>query len=403
FATLLLDLDHFKEINDALGHAAGDEVLREVGRRLSTMQHDARMIARLGGDEFAVLIDGGQASGVEWANRLLTVIRAPVKVEPYALEIDGSVGIAVHPDHSTSADELLSYADLAMYEAKAERLGVSIFGTAAAGQAVRHLAISTSMRTALGQGQITAVYQPQIDLRTEQIVGVEALARWTHPELGPIRPEEFVRVAEQAGLLHELTDAMVDDALQWQRRWAADGFDLQVAVNINPRTLLDAELPRRLARAVDQHSVAADRLTVEITEGSVMTDPPRTRAVLARIHDLGVKVSIDDFGTGYSSLAYLQDLPADEVKIDKSFVLPMAGRRTALPLVSGIIRLCHELGFTVVAEGIERSEVQATLRGLGCDRGQGFVIARPMAAEDITTWALAHRDRWTIPKERRLN
>jgi diguanylate cyclase len=397
FATVLLDLDDFKQINDALGHAAGDKVLQQVGGRMTGLTESVRMLARLGGDEFAVLVDGGQATAREVADRLLELIRRPVDVPPYSLEVDASAGIAVHPAHGSDRHELLRNADLAMYEAKGSRSGTAVFGVAAAGRAVRQLAVSTSFRTALGTDQLHLAFQPVVHLASGQLVGAEALARWTHPDLGAVPPEEFIRVAEQAGLLPQLTGWVLDEALRQQRVWAQAGVDISVAVNLSPQGLLDAELPPLVARTLDRHGVAADRLTLEITEGSVIGDPHRTMAVLRRLSRLGVRLAVDDFGTGYSSLAYLRQLPVDEIKVDKSFVLPIGSDPSAVRLVNGIIRLCHELRFSVVAEGIESARVEGVLRDLGCEAGQGFSIARPMPADDLLVWALQRQGRWEVP------
>ncbi|CAN5297777.1 hypothetical protein BH23ACT9_BH23ACT9_03980 [soil metagenome] len=387
FGLLVIDLDDFKQINDALGHAVGDTVLTEVTRRLGPAGRHARVVARLGGDEFAAVIGGGEAVCRELADRLRDAIAQPVNVGPYTIEVGSSTGVALYPAHGTDPDELLKNADLAMYEAKDTGGGASVFGAAAGGRAMRHLAISSGFRSALHGGDIAVAFQPVIDLQSEQLLSVEALARWTHPELGPIGPDEFVRVAEQAGLITELTHQVIDTALGWQSSWAAAGLNIGVSVNLSARSLLDMDLPLHVARQLDDHAVDPGRLTLELTESSVISDPTRTMAVLQRLSSLGLRLSIDDFGTGYSSLAYLRQLPADEVKIDKSFILPVGREPGATALVSGIVNLCHELGYDVVAEGVETAEVQGTLAELGCDRGQGYDIARPMPGGDILSWA----------------
>ena len=398
FATLLMDLDNFKEINDALGHSAGDDVLIEVANRLKALNDGVLLVARLGGDEFAALVSGDQTVARKTAQQILQAVRRPVKVGQYSLQVGGSIGIAMFPDDGHDAVELLKHADLAMYDAKASEESIVAFGAAAAGRAFRQLEVSTRFRDALGERDIIAAYQPQIDLETGRVVGIEALARWHDTELGQVLPEEFIRVAEQSGLLQELTDVVLDDALKWHRRWSDDGLVIPVSVNVSPRSLLDIGLPKRVANLLAHHELGADVLTLEITENSVITDPGRSMVVLNELADLGVRLSIDDFGTGYSSLAYLQELPVQEVKIDKSFVLPIAtDPDNATRLVGGIMRLCHELDYEVVAEGIETAEVQSILRGMTCDRGQGYHIAFPMPAAHVPEWVSGHRESLTPP------
>ena len=396
FAVLLIDLDNFKEINDALGHAAGDTALEAIGQRMTTFVDEARLVCRLGGDEFAVVLDGGEVSARDLAGRIRDAIGEPVQLGSYTLQVGCSVGISTYPHLGRDADELMTHADLAMYEAKARGGGVATFGAAAGGRAMRQLAISSGFRSALGNGDINLVFQPLVDLQTTRVVSMEALSRWTHPTLGPVNPEEFVRVAEQSGLITDLTHRVLDSALSWHRRWLDEGEDLPVSVNVSATSLLDTGLPRLVATTLDAHGVRADRLTLELTESSVIGDPQRTLEVLARLQRLGVRTAIDDFGTGYSSLAYLAQLPVDEVKIDKSFVLPMLDGTGSLPLVAGIIRLCTEMGFDIVAEGIETDEIQRTLRDMGCTRGQGFGIARPMDPDSVVQWVRRHHGPRTL-------
>lgn len=386
FAMLLVDLDNFKEINDALGHGAGDAVLIALASRCAPLADETITFARLGGDEFAALMLGGEAQARDLAARLHRELRRPIQVGPYTLEVGASIGIALHPDHGGDAGELLKNADLAMYDAKGRGGGVEVFGAAAGGRAMRQLALSTGVRRALSEDLIDVVYQPIVDLRTGRPVSVEALARWTDPTLGPIPPAEFIPVVEQSGLIIDLTARMLDRALSQQREWASQGTDLRVSVNFSARALTQSGIARLVAEALDTHRVPGERLTVELTESMILSDPQRTLPTLERLADIGVRLSIDDFGTGYSSLAYLREMPVDEVKVDKSFILPMDTDRVASSLVAGIVRLCHEMGFVVVAEGVETTSTRKALRGFGCDRGQGFGIARPMPAEHVVPW-----------------
>jgi diguanylate cyclase len=390
FALLIIDLDDFKQINDALGHGTGDQVLVAIGRRLESLD-GARAVAHLGADEFAVTISGDHETAIALADHLRELLRQPVAVDGSSVQVDSSIGIALFPEHGQTAGEVLQNADLAMYEAKEHRLGTATFGAEAGSRAIRKLAISSGFRSALHGGDVAVVFQPVLDLRTGQLVGVEALARWTHPTLGPVSPEEFVPVAEQSGLITALTHHVIDTALSWRNEWAAGGIDLRMAVNLSPRSLLDEDLPCRVADQLADHRTAPDRLTLELTESSILSDPVRTLAVLHRLRDLGVELSIDDFGTGHSSLSYLRLVPAHEVKIDRSFVMPMEEEADAVALVASILRLCHDLGFRVVAEGIETSAMRTLLSGLGCDLGQGYHIARPMPGEDLASWAIDHR------------
>jgi|GEM_PF-6458716 len=386
FGVLLVDLNDFKQINDALGHAAGDEVLTELSKRLGPVTEGARLLSRLGGDEFAVVTPGDQAACVALGRQINGEIGREVHISSYDLLVGSSVGLALYPDHGTDVGELLKNADLAMYEAKALGGGVAVFGTDSSGRAMRQLEISSAFRHALQEQQLTVVFQPIIDVATSAVTGVEALTRWTHPELGAVSPDEFIAVAEQTGLITELTHFVLDTTLQWQRLWAAAGLDLQVAVNLSPRSLLDAALPRLVQRHLATHGLPANRLTLELTENSVITDPTRTLAALDRLSGLGVRLSVDDFGTGYSSLSYLRNLPIDCVKIDKSFVLPMDGDPRARGLVAGIIGLCDRLGFSVVAEGIETQDVLDDLQDMGCASGQGYFISRPLDGPGILDW-----------------
>ena len=389
FGLLLVDLDNFKEINDALGHAAGDSVLVAIAQRCAGL-HDDVVLGRLGGDEFLAVVRGDEAASRQVAETLRRVMSQPVVVGPYTLEVNSSVGISLHPRDGVSVGDLLKQADLAMYEAKTRGSGVEVFGEAAAGHAMRQLAISSGFRAALGRDEIDVVFQPLVDLDTGTPVAVEALARWTDPVLGAVSPEEFVRVAEQSGLTADLTERVLNRSLSWLRAWSGAGLDLRLSVNLSVRTLVHAGLTRLVSDALQRHDIRPDQLTLEITETAVLTDPQRTLPVLERLAALGVTLAIDDFGTGYSSLAYLRQLPAREVKIDKSFIIPMVDDPGAGSLVGGIVRLCHEMGFAVVGEGVENEQVRVQLADLGCDLGQGFGIARPMAPEAVEGWVRDH-------------
>jgi diguanylate cyclase (GGDEF)-like protein len=403
-ALLLIDLDRFKEINDTLGHSYGDKLLRQVGPRLQSVLRDGDTVARLGGDEFAVLLpsveDAVEAQAV--AERLRAALHRPFDVDGVILDIEASIGIVVSPWHGTDTEELLRNADIAMYAAKELKTGTVVFEPDEHGASPARLTVLGDLRRALeGDDELFLHYQPKITLDGERIEGVEALLRWQHPAQGLIPPGEFIPVAEGTGIILRLTERVLDMALVQQRRWLDGGHGVPVAVNLSTRCLLDAGLPDLVQRLLTQHRVPAELLRLEVTESAVMGDAARCMAVLQRLHDLGVRLSIDDFGTGYSSMSYLRRLPVDELKIDRSFVLGMTTAPQDAVLVRTAIDLGHNLGLTVVAEGVEGAEHVAALRALGCDIAQGYHFARPMPAAALTELldrvGTLHDDRPQLP------
>jgi diguanylate cyclase (GGDEF)-like protein len=322
---MLMDLDHFKEINDTLGHHMGDLLLLEVARRLQRALRESDTVARLGGDEFGVLLPRvdkpGDAAVV--AQQLLVHLREPFVLEGMRLEIDASIGIAMHPLHGEDNETLQQRADIAMYSAKQSGRGYAIFEPELDRHSPRRLALAGGLRSAINEGQIQLYYQPKAELRTGRIIGVEALARWDHPEFGIVGPSEFVPIAEQTGLITPLTSFVLDAAIHRVRAWMEAGLELSVAVNLSARSFLDTHLAAEIPRLLARHDVPARLLELEITESMLMTDPARAEATLDRLSQIGLTLSIDDFGTGYSSLANLKRLPVDVIKIDKSFVMEM--------------------------------------------------------------------------------
>ncbi|MFQ5783879.1 MAG: putative bifunctional diguanylate cyclase/phosphodiesterase [Alphaproteobacteria bacterium] len=388
FALLLLDLDRFKEINDTLGHQVGDALLVEVGQRLSNTVAGVGTVARLGGDEFAVLLPVGTESvqAEDVAKHMIEVLQVPFNVDGLTLEIGVSIGVALYPEHGEDTSRLLRSADVAMYIAKREQSMFALYDSERDHNSVRNLAMSGELRQAIETDQLSLYYQPQIDLASGRVVGVEALVRWNHPEHGFVLPEEFVSVAEHMGLIQPLTHWVLDSALRQAAAWRSDGLDIGVSVNLSSRNLHEEDLPETVAQLLDSHGVEPGRLTLELTESALIIDPARALGVIERLSIIGVRLGIDDFGTGYSSLAYLKRLPVDELKIDKSFVIHMTEDGNDAVIVRSTVDLAHNLGLKVVAEGVEGDEQLHYLEALGCDLGQGHFVSRPLPVEDFAGW-----------------
>jgi diguanylate cyclase (GGDEF)-like protein len=385
-AVMLMDLDHFKEINDTLGHHHGDRLLEEVARRLEAALRDSDTVARLGGDEFGILLPriAHADDAIVVVEQILANLREPFSVDEMRLEIDASIGIAVHPVHGDDVETLVQRADIAMYSAKQSGRGYAIFEPELDRHSPRRLALAGGLRTAIERGEIKLYYQPKADLDSGRVVGVEALARWDHPQHGIVGPGEFVPIAEQTGLILPLTSFVLDAALRQLRAWADAGLNLSVAVNLSARSFLDTQLAVEIPRLLRRWDVGAGLLELEITESMLMADPTRAEATLDRLSQIGLAVSVDDFGTGYSSLASLKRLPVDAIKIDKSFVMEMAIDSSDAAIVRSTIDLAHNLGLRVVAEGVESEGAWRQLRTLGCDLAQGYYLSRPLPAESIT-------------------
>jgi diguanylate cyclase (GGDEF)-like protein len=390
-AVMLLDLDRFKEINDTLGHHYGDEVLRQVGARLSALLREDDTVARLGGDEFAILLNSVEtpAAGVAVAAAARRAIAKHFDVAGVRLELGASVGIASYPEHGQDVDVLMQRADVAMYQAKEGRTGVERYVPELDGNSLQRLALAGDLRTALDREEFVLHYQPKIDLRTGTVKGAEVLLRWAHPVHGWLPPDEFIPLAEHTGLIVPLTHYVLDHALRQMGAWRADGLDIGVAVNLSARTLIERELPDQIEAMCRRWDVPTSRLVLEITESMVVADPARALPVLARLHELGVEISVDDFGTGYSSMDYLKRLPVREIKIDRSFVMPMATDARDAAIVRCTIDLARSLGLRIVAEGVETADVRARLIAMGCDQGQGFSFSRALPAAQFTAWLFA--------------
>ncbi len=388
FALLILDLDRFKEINDTLGHHIGDLVLQHIAKRLVTPLRGSDMIARLGGDEFAILLTpvAGEASVTKLAGRLEKALETPVQCKGMALDVGASIGVAIFPEDGTDATELVQKADVAMYMAKNAGLAMAFYDPDQDHNSVRHLTLTGELKRAIEGEQLELHYQPKISVETNQVIGVEALARWHHPEHGYIPTEEFITLAEQTGLIQNLTEWALRTSIEQSARWRAAGMDLTVSVNLSAKILQDDDLPRFIEDLLGEYGVERQRLVLEITESAIMADSDRSKAVIDRLAEKGMKLSIDDFGTGYSSLAYLKDLPVHELKIDKSFVMDMVNDESDQVIVKSTIQLAHNLGLTVVAEGVESSETLALLAEMGTDVGQGYFISKPLPIGDFDDW-----------------
>jgi len=389
-ALFLMDLDRFKEVNDTLGHDAGDDLLREVGRRVQGALRASDTVARLGGDEFAMLLPSADAaSATEAARKILSALVEPVTLHEQIVIAGGSVGIALYPDHGEDAAALLRHADVAIYAVKRGGGGYAVYNPDHDRHTPRRLTLIGALHRAIARDELRLHYQPTIDVTGGRVRMVEALARWQHPELGLLPPEQFIPLAEQTGLIVPLTRWVLDTAVRQVRAWRDDGLDLGVAVNLSARTLRDPELSEAIAGLLQAHGVPADKLRVELTESMVMADLPTAVEVLTRLSQLGVRVAIDDFGTGYSSLTHLKRLPVDEIKIDRSFVTNMTTDSDDATIVASTIGLGHSLGLRFVAEGVESRDTWQALEALGCDSAQGFYVSPALPATELGQWLRA--------------
>jgi len=382
---LIVDLDHFKEINDTLGHAAGDVLLTQVACRLGEAVPRADAVCRLGGDEFAVLLGGFRRAqdADALAARLLRVLAEPVTFDGLRLSIEGSVGVACYPEDASSFEELLKRADVALYQAKDTRGSFAHYRVERDESSLHRLALAAELRTALAEDQLVVHFQPQYCLRSGTLTGAEALVRWEHPKRGLLLPSEFITAVEHSGLIRDFTLSVLDKAAEEAAAWAAGGRSMSVAVNLSARNLLDRELPADVARVLARHGLAPERLVLEITETTMMSELDVVEDVLAQLRRLGVELSVDDFGTGYSSLAFLQRVQVNEVKVDRSFVAGLTASENDRALVRATVQLAHSLGARAVGEGVEDPALAAVLLELGCDLAQGYDLGRPVPAAEM--------------------
>ena len=388
-AVLIMDLDRFKEVNDTLGHHHGDLLLQEVGPRLGAVLRDSDTVGRMGGDEFAVLLPdvNGSEDATNVAHKLLEALGRPFTVGGVTLDVHASIGIACYPEHGADVDTLIQRGDVAMYMAKSAHTQVESYSSEQDPYSKDRLALVAQLREALSEDQFVMHYQPQVDLTTGRLAGVEALVRWEHPTRGLLYPDTFIPLAELTGLIPRITVEALRLAIAQGAAWRQRGLDMVVSVNVSSRDLHDRDLPSRVAALLAEHGLPADRLMIEITESMLMVDPERAREILEELSTTGIKIAVDDFGTGYSSLAYLKRLPIDKIKIDRSFVMGMTHDESDRHIVASTVDLGRNLGLHTVAEGVEDRETYERLARMGCQQAQGYHLSRPMAAEAVEDWA----------------
>lgn len=400
-ALLLIDVDSFKEINDSLGHNAGDAVLQLVGKRLQDLLRPSDTVARLGGDEFAILLGGGTtvSGAVAVAERIRSESAVPLAIGPMDLQVAMSIGIAMCPDHARTREDLLRAADAAMYRAKRSRCGYAVYEPGEDVEDRGRLLLTHELRAAVSHDELVCDFQPKINVETGEVIDIEALIRWRHPHLGMLYPASFLPVAERAGLMPQLTTRVLEVALDQAALWRSEGLPSNVGVNLSVTNLMDQSLPSTISDLLMAHGIPAQTLTLEITETVLITDPDLVHYVVGELHDIGVIISIDDYGTGYSSLAQLRRLKAQELKLDHSLVTGLAHRSDIRSIVHATVELAHDLGLRMVAEGVESAEDLTELRALNCDLAQGYYICEPGPPDKITAWLRAHTNR-ELPTQR---
>lgn len=385
FSLLMIDLDRFKEINDTLGHQAGDNVLCEISNRLNIVLRKSDTIARLGGDEFAILMpDATVGQAQEIAQLIADTIEKPHYYKDRELPVGASIGIAVYPDHGKDTDTLFKHADIAMYVAKQDGLPYSLYSIEQDQHSIGRLALISEFRTAITDGGLELHYQPKLDMISGAVVGVEALLRW--PKWSSVKTEYLIKTAENTSLIKQLTHWVLQTAIRQLAQWHKQGIDLPIAVNLSTWNLSHTDIDETIKTLLIEYNTPPDRLELEITENAMMTNPDRAHAILNRLQALGVRLTVDDYGTGFSSLAYLKNMPVNQIKIDRSFVGNMLEDGNDAVIVRSTIDLAHNLGMKVVAEGVSSEEIWSQLEILGCDTAQGYFIAHPMSAENFQRW-----------------
>jgi diguanylate cyclase len=383
----ILNLNRFKQINNILGHEAGDEILRVVAEKIKNTAREQDFVARIAGMQFALILPNtSSADGLSLADHLSKSFENPILISMQSVDVSASIGIATFPEHAKNEAKLLTRAEMAMYAAKANRMGTVIFDKSYDLNSSTNLSMASELKNAIANHQLMMYVQPKIDIATGKLTSLEALVRWKHPDKGFIFPDQFIPFAEQTGYVQLISQWMLNEAARYSQIWNAMSLHYPVAVNISTRDLIDQELPKKINDIFEKYNINHNSISLEITESSIMDDPVRALATLDKLSSMNIKLSIDDFGTGYSSLAYLKRLPVNELKIDKSFILKMELDGNDMKIVQSTIDLGHNLGLKVVAEGIENNVVWNLLRKMGCDSGQGYYMSRPMPASEFVAW-----------------
>jgi len=384
---LMMDLDRFKYVNDALGHPAGDMVLREVGARLQALLRKTDTVARLGGDEFAIiLVDASTEPAVEIATSILSALEKPIILEGQPLDVGSSIGIASYPEHGADPQALMRHADIAMYVAKRSNRGHAVYRKEFYQPREDFLRLLGDLRTAIEKDELVLYYQPKVNLLNGKTTHVEALIRWVHPQRGFVPPDDFIPFAEQTGFIRMITHCVIQKAVRQGKAWKDKGIDIVISFNISSRDLVNPDLPNLVEKELADHGLEPQRIAIEVTESGFMEDPGQALDILQRLDKLGVQLSIDDYGTGYSSLSYMKKLPVQELKIDQSFVKNMVNDRNDATIVKSTIDLGHNMGLKVVAEGVEDLDSLKLLKQLGCDHAQGYYMSKPLSSEQLEIW-----------------
>lgn len=397
-SVMIIDLNRFKEVNDALGHHFGDLILVEVSKRIDRALPENAKLAKLGGDEFALFISDTHPNDAKSiAQKITNALKSHIVIDDYYLAISASIGISLFPHHGQTAEKLMKHADVAMYQAKKNTQPFCVYDPDFDNNSPNRLTLAADLRKAIDENELFLNYQPKVDLKTGKITGVEALSRWRHPIYGLIAPDVFIPLAEQAGMINLLTILVLDNALDQLSKWHAKGIDIGIAVNISTRSLMNEDLPRQIKQILGKYDFPSEKLTLEITESSIMIDPLKSIKLIQGLAEWGVNISVDDFGTGYSSLTYLKKLTVNELKIDRSFVMNMLKNSEDQIIVKSTIDLGHNLNLLVVAEGIEDEKTNNMLKGFGCDVVQGFYHYQPMTADMLDEILLKSLPSNTIP------
>ncbi len=398
-ALLLIDLDRFKEVNDSLGHLAGDDVLRQLRPRLAKVMRGSGLVARIGGDEFAMVLPLGSTSteAVNAGRRVIAALEAPFELDGFEVRMGASVGVAVYPVHGTTADELLQRADVAMYLAKAGEDHVEVYDPSRDPNSRQRLELTSQLRDAINGAQLVMHYQPKLSVRTGKVEGVEALVRWEHPSRGLLLPSAFLDLVRQSGLMRPLMLTVLRQSLEQVRTWLNLGLTLRVDINLCASNIADDRLLDDIDRALREARVPSEMLGIEVTEDLLLAEPERAETVLTELRARGISISLDDFGSGYSSLAYLGRLPVDELKIDRYFVERLRTNPQAEAIVRSTVELAHSLGMSFVAEGVEDDDQLRVLRALGCDSAQGYLVSKPLPAAALAEWLRGRGELPTTP------